>query len=133
MFESGFRSMIESIKGRLDDYLLTPEGRYVTGMSLLFKESAFVREAQIEQDHPEAIVIRVVRQAGYSKHDEPRIRAEAHRRLGSAIRIHFEYVDRIPREPGGKFRFIKSRIPAPFHKANSPGNLIGVASDEASG
>jgi phenylacetate-CoA ligase len=122
--------MIENLEGRLDDYILTPEGRYVTGLSLLFKESPFVREAQIEQDHPEAIVIRVVRQAGYGKHDEQRIRAEAHRRLGSAIRIHCEYVDRIPREPGGKFRFIKSRLPAPVHNANSLGNPIGVASDE---
>ena len=89
-----------------------------------------MREAQIEQDHPEAIVIRLVRQAGYSKHDEQRIRAEAHRRLGSAIRIHCEDGERIPREPGGKFRFIKSRLPAPVHNANSPGSFIEVASDE---
>ena len=89
-------------------------------------------EAQIEQDHPEAIVIRVVRQVGYSKHDEQRIRAEAQRRLGSAIRIHCEYVERIVREPGGKFRFIKSRLPAPVHSANSPGNPIGYAPNEAS-
>lgn len=133
MFESGFRSMIESIKGRLDDYLLTPERPYVTGLSLLFKESPFVRKAQIEQDHPEVIVIRVVRQAGYSKHDEQRIREEAHRRLGSAIRIHFEYVERILREPGNKFRFINSRIPPPVHLPNSPGSFIELHQTSHSG
>jgi phenylacetate-CoA ligase len=111
--------VIENIEGRLDDYIVTPEGRYVTGLSLLFKESDLVREAQIVQDQLEAIVIRLVPQAGYSGTDEQRIRLEAHRRLGNAMRIHFEYVNHIPREPGGKFRFIKSQLSAPFQKFNS--------------
>lgn len=124
--------VIERIEGRLDDYILTPDGRYVTGLSVLFRGVPAVREAQIEQEQPDAVLIRLARNEGYGLSDEGIIRSEARRRLGNSIRIQFEYVDRIPREPGGKFRFIKSRLPEAFRRHGRGGGVNESGVDHGS-
>ncbi|HUK56201.1 MAG TPA: hypothetical protein VLY20_06040 [Nitrospiria bacterium] len=103
--------LVERIEGRVEDYVRTPEGRIVGRLDHLFKDATRVREAQIVQSRPDEVVIRVVRNPGYSPHDEQRIRAEARLRLGDSIRVRFEYVERIDRTAGGKFRFVVSHLP----------------------
>jgi phenylacetate-CoA ligase len=55
-------------------------------------------------------VIRIVKESAYTKRDEQRILEEARVRLGRTIRVSFEYVQDIPREKSGKYRFIVSTI-----------------------
>lgn len=103
--------LIERIEGRIEDYIRTPDGRFVGRLDHLFKDVAHVREAQIVQTHLDEIVIRVVRAPGYNEAVERAVRNEARQRLGDSVTIRFEYVERIERTAAGKFRFIVSQLP----------------------
>jgi phenylacetate-CoA ligase len=102
--------LIERILGRIEDYILTHDGRLIGRLDHLFKESANVEEAQIYQESVNEIVCRIVRTDNYKSEDERAIREEARSRLGTSTKIKFEYLDRIPRGRNGKFCFVVSRL-----------------------
>jgi phenylacetate-CoA ligase len=102
--------LVDRVIGRTDDYILTPDGRFVGRLDHLFKDAVNVKMAQIVQDDVEEMVIRIVKEPAYTKKEERLIRDEARARLGTEIDVHFEYVDDIPRTKNGKFRFIVSNI-----------------------
>ncbi|MHC4564502.1 MAG: phenylacetate--CoA ligase family protein [Planctomycetota bacterium] len=118
--------LIDRIAGRTEDYIVTPDGRFVAGLGNLFKDAIKVRMAQVVQDNSNEITIRIVREVDYAAEDEQRILDEARRRLGRKIGIRFDYVADIPRTKNGKFRFIVSNVHAKklFSKAISFGNEI---------
>jgi phenylacetate-CoA ligase len=100
--------IVERVEGRLEDYVRTPDGRYVGRLDHLFKDARGVREAQLVQTRLDELVVRVVKAGNF---DEQPVRAEARQRLGDAVRLRFEYVDAIKRTPAGKFRFVVSQLP----------------------
>ena len=100
--------LIERIEGRIEDYVRTPDGRFVGRLDHLFKDAKHVREAQIVQVKLDEIVIRVVKENGFDEHV---VLKEARQRLGDSIKIRFEYVSAIERTAAGKFRFIVSQLP----------------------
>jgi phenylacetate-CoA ligase len=102
--------MLERIEGRMEEYIVTPDGRLVGRLDHLFKNAPHVEEAQIIQTDVREVILRIVRAADYSTQDEGQILRESRLRLGGEIHIRFEYVDRIPRGAGGKFPFILSSI-----------------------
>lgn len=101
---------VDRIVGRSDDYIVTPDGRFVGRLGYLFHEATKVTMAQIIQDKIERITIRVVREPGYTAEDEQRILNEARKRLGNEIAIDFDYVSDIPRTKNGKFCLIISNL-----------------------
>lgn len=103
--------LIERVEGRVEDYVRTPDGRFVGRLDHLFKGVEHVREAQIVQERLDEIVLRIIRTTGFNAHDEQAIQAEARQRLGPAMRIKFEYPEVIERAANGKFRFIVSKLP----------------------
>jgi len=102
--------IIERVVGRTEDYVLTPDGRFVGRLDHLFKDAIRVRHAQIVQDQVDEVTIRIVKDRGYTKIDEDEILREALLRLGSSISVRFDYVEEIPRTKNGKFRFIVSNL-----------------------
>ena len=100
--------LVEEIEGRVEDYVVTPEGYLVGRLDHLFKGIAGVREAQIVQRDRSALIVRFVREEAYSERSEGPIREEARTRVGPLMRIVFEYPPRIERGAGGKFRFVVS-------------------------
>ena len=113
--------LIERIVGRTEDYVRTPDGRYIGRLDHLFKSIRHVREAQIVQRRVEEITIRVVRADGYGPRDEQAVLQEARHRLGGAVGVRFEYVPSIERTAAGKFRFIISELPANERQPARPG------------
>jgi phenylacetate-CoA ligase len=103
-------TVIERVVGRTEDYVLTPDGRFVGRLDHLFKDAIRVRHAQIVQDQVDEVTIRIVKDRGYTKIDEDEILREALLRLGSSISVRFDYVEEIPRTKNGKFRFIVSKL-----------------------
>jgi phenylacetate-CoA ligase len=103
-------TLLQSIVGRTEDYVLTPDGRFVGRLDHLFKEAPRVRTAQIVQERLDRVRLRIVREEGYGPQDEEIIRREARYRLGDAVAVEFEYVNDIPRTKGGKHRFVVSTI-----------------------
>jgi phenylacetate-CoA ligase len=102
--------LLDSIDGRVEDYVVTPDGRMIGRLDHILKGNLPVREAQIEQTALDSLVIRIVRSAGYGEKDERAILEETRIRVGSSIRIRCEYVDAIPRLPNGKLKFVISRV-----------------------
>jgi phenylacetate-CoA ligase len=98
------------VDGRIEDYVVTPDGRYVGRMDHVFKEQLDVAEAQILQNDASSVEVLVVRRATYDEESERSLLKEFRMRLGERIRIDLRYVDSIPRERNGKFRAVKSQV-----------------------
>ena len=90
--------------------MVTPDGRRVGRLDHIFKQQSEVAEAQIRQEGPEAIDVLIVPLEGYSEASTKRLLRDIRSRLGSEIEIRIERVKRIPREPNGKFRAVKSTV-----------------------
>ena len=98
------------IDGRIEDFVVTPEGRWIGRLDHIFKDQLDVREAQILQQDPGAIEVRVVPRDSYDDESEQGLLGEIRSRLGDTIRVDIVRVREIPREPNGKFRAVKSTV-----------------------
>jgi phenylacetate-CoA ligase len=101
---------VERIDGRIESYILTPDGRQAGRLDFLFKDSAHIEEAQLVQHELESVTIKIVRNDHYTTQDEEALLTLTRRYLGDVIRIDLEYVSAIPRTSNGKFRQIVSTI-----------------------
>lgn len=101
---------VEKIDGRIESYIVTPDGRQHGRLDFLFKESAHIEEAQLVQDAEDHLRVRVVRAPEYSSGDEEQLWKDLRAYLGDQIRIDLEYLDEIPRAANGKFRQIVSEV-----------------------
>jgi phenylacetate-CoA ligase len=98
------------VDGRIEDYVATPDGRLVGRLDHIFKDQLAVAEAQILQETPAAIEVRVVPRPEWDAASERELRKEIHARLGDEIRVDLCLVDAIEREPNGKLRAVKSKV-----------------------
>jgi len=103
-------TIVDYIVGRIEDYIVTPDGRYVGRLDHLFKDAKYIRNAQLEQRSIDELIIRIEREAGYSSKVESTILKEARKRLGNNMTFVFEYVSEIPKDHNGKFKFIIQRM-----------------------
>jgi len=102
--------LVEKVVGRVEDYIITPDGRYVGRLDHIFKEAHNVSEAQIIQKELSKITLNIVPRSAYTKRDEKNILKETRNRLGNQIGIEVNYLKEISRLPNGKFPFIISRL-----------------------
>lgn len=101
---------VEKIDGRIDSYVITPDGRQLGRLGFMFKETEAIEEAQFVQDRIDHLFVRVVRNARYGASDEANLVRSLRAYLGDQIKIELDYVSAIPREPNGKFRVIVSEV-----------------------
>jgi phenylacetate-CoA ligase len=99
---------VASIQGRIEDVVVTPDGRHVGRLDAAFKYSPGIRLSRIVQRTPREIRIDIVKAATYSTQDGETLERELRARLGSAIGIHFNFVKEIPVESNGKIKFVIS-------------------------
>lgn len=98
------------LDGRVEDYVLTPDGRLVGRVDHIFKQQLDVAEAQILQNDQGSIDVLIVPRSTYSSSSERSLIREIRARLGDEIKIEIQLRDSIPREANGKFRAVKSRL-----------------------
>jgi phenylacetate-CoA ligase len=101
--------IIRRIEGRMDDVIVTPDGRRIGRLDPVFKGAIPVIEAQIIQEHLENIRVRFVPAANYTESDGVEIVRQLQNYIGD-IDIELEAVDRIPRTDNGKFRSVISKV-----------------------
>ncbi len=104
------RPILESIDGRIEDHVVTPDGRRLGRLDHVFKDTLQIREAQLYQPSPERLVVRIVPRPGYGDRDQDYLERELRSRLGRDILIHYEQVESIPRSANGKFRAVISDV-----------------------
>jgi phenylacetate-CoA ligase len=112
--------IIDHIAGRDDDFLITPDGRYVGRLDFVFKAVDTVRESQIVQEDLHTIVIRIAPLPGFTNADEQTVMAKLRERIGGGMNIRVEIVDSIPRGASGKFRYVISKVKPELLRAASP-------------
>jgi len=102
--------LIHSMDGRMEDYLVLPNGTRIGRLDHIFKNAVHVNEAQFVQEDPWNITIRIVRGAGFSSIDESKLRREISQRIGVDANLRFEYIESIPRTRNGKLRLVVSKM-----------------------
>ena len=100
----------DSIEGRADDVVFTPDGRRVGRLDPVFKADLRIREAQIVQENLTSVRVNVVPAPGFGPRDEREIVRGLRQRLGDSMGITVESVDSIPRTEAGKLRAVISRV-----------------------
>jgi phenylacetate-CoA ligase len=102
--------IVQRIDGRKEDYVVTRSGALLGRLDHIFKDMVNVREAQIVQQNPGFITLRIVKGPNYTDRDEQRLRAETFQRTGREVQFVIEYVAQIPRTKNGKLRFVVSSV-----------------------
>jgi phenylacetate-CoA ligase len=96
------------IIGRVDDMIVTPDGRQVGRIDHIFKGLYGIRECQVIQEEEDLIRLLIVRDVDFNQ--QSLLLANISERLGADMRVELQFVDSVPRSPSGKFRGVISRI-----------------------
>jgi len=104
------RPILERIDGRIEDYIVTPDGRRIGRMDHIFKDTLDIKEAQIVQRTQEELMVRLVPRATFDESSRRHLEREFRKRLGTSMSIEYELVGMIPREANGKFRAVISEV-----------------------
>ncbi len=102
---------LKSIEGRIDDVLLTPDGRRVGRLDTVFKSDWPIREAQIVQERLDLVRLRYVPDASYTPDVGHEMIAELRKRMGD-VAIELEPTESIARTSNGKFRAVICNLSA---------------------
>jgi phenylacetate-coenzyme A ligase PaaK-like adenylate-forming protein len=105
--------VLERIFGRLDDVLVTPDGRRIGRLDPVFKGRRTIREAQLVQESASGVTVRIVPGPDYTDDDGLAVVKELEARLGPAMRMTVELVTGIERTAGGKFLAVVNQCRRP--------------------
>lgn len=109
--------IMDSLEGRVADYVVTPEGNYISGISLTENFAMHlpgVKQMQIIQEEIDFLVFKIVKGENFSDQTVADINRLAFERFGERMRFIIEYVASIQSERSGKYRFCVSNISNPF-------------------
>lgn len=104
--------LLAEIEGRTTDFIRTPDGTVVHGLALIYvlRDLPEIEEFKIVQESLTKIRLLLVTSSRDRESLEAGVRDQFHRRLGDAVVVEFDYVDRIEREATGKFRYVVSHL-----------------------
>jgi phenylacetate-CoA ligase len=109
--------LLERLEGREADYVVTPRGELISGISLTENFAVLVpgvAQLQVIQETVHRFLFRIVRGPDFGPASLERLRAMVAERFGPDVTYACEYVARIPQEASGKYRFCISRVEKPF-------------------
>lgn len=99
---------IDRIVGRLDDVIVTPDGRRVGRIDPIFKAVSTLHEARVVQTRLDQVRLEVVTANAFTEGDGEELLCQLRMRLGPLVKIELVRVDRIPRTKRGKLRTVES-------------------------
>ena len=97
-------TVLGGIEGRVDDCIITKDGKRVGRLDHVFKDLSGIREGQIVQENENRIVVRIVKGNNYSNEDSHSLVKNLKMRVGEEMELNLEFVAKIPRTKNGKFR-----------------------------
>ncbi len=104
--------VVESVIGRIDDYIVTPSGKVIGRLNNVVKYSHNCKETQIYQPDINNLVVRIVPDKFFTKNDGDVILNRLQRRIGEKMHCRLENVSSIPRSSRGKFKAVISKVNA---------------------
>jgi phenylacetate-CoA ligase len=115
--------LIERVVGREADYVLTPAGTLISGISLTDHFATEIRGAaqvQLVQEKLTHLKLRLVPSDGFGPESHKQIEKLVRTTFGPDMRHEVELVDTIPPEPSGKYRFCVSPVATAYLKSLAP-------------
>jgi phenylacetate-CoA ligase len=110
---------LQSVAGRVTDFLVGCEGRLVSGVFLatyVVAQRPSLGQVQIHQHRPAAVTYRVKPGRDFRPDDANYLCSTTRQYLGDRAEVEVEVVDDLPAEASGKFLFSRSTVAPPFLK-----------------
>lgn len=107
---------LKKIFGRHTDFLYTPDGRSLSGISIMVNlaiEIPGIWQVQVIQDKLDHLLFRIVRTDQFGEHSLIRLAEEVPNFFGKAMSYDVEYVESLSRTPRGKYQFSICNIEKP--------------------
>ncbi len=106
--------LIKEIQGRTTDFVVAHDGTVMHGLALVYivRDLPGIVKFKIMQESLENTKILLVTDITFDRNNESRIRTAMKQRLGLNVIIDIEFVDDIPAEASGKFRYVTSKVVA---------------------
>jgi phenylacetate-CoA ligase len=105
--------VLERIEGREADYVVTPSGSLISGISLTENFALHIpgtAQVQVVQESLHLLRVRLVPDETFGDASRRQIEWLVHEMFGPTVRCEVELVDAIPQEPSGKYRFCISKF-----------------------
>ena len=105
--------ILKDIQGRSTDFVVAEDGTVLHGLSLIYilRDMPAVRAFKIVQETRSHTRALIVPEAGASTDGLDRTVIEGfRRRLGAGVAVSVEFVESIPAEKSGKFRYVVSHV-----------------------
>ncbi len=102
--------VIKHIQGRMDDIVLTPDGRKIGFLDFMCHDDLNIKEVQLVQKQIDKIDVYIVKKDGYTAIHQDKLLRRIRAELGGEIEYDLIYADSIPRLPNGKFKLIVSEL-----------------------
>lgn len=115
--------LLERVVGREADYVLTPGGMLISGISLtdhFATEICGAAQVQIVQEKLTFLRLRMVAGAGFGADSHRQIETLVRDTFGPRMEYAVELVDAIPQEASGKYRFCVSPVATAYLKSLAP-------------
>ena len=109
--------LFSRIEGRVADYVVTSRGEYISGISLttfFACELPDFAQIQIIQEEVDQFLFHLVKGEQYSDECLKKLDVLVKNRFGEDTRYEYRFMDRIPQEASGKYRFCISKVPKNF-------------------
>ena len=108
--------LISSIEGRINDFVVTPEGKVIHSYFFpgLFKDFYNIKQFQVIQRTVDKLLIKIVAKNELTKSEEETILQKIRGVVGRNMEIEVVQVDSIPPTRSGKRRFVISNVLPPF-------------------
>ncbi len=104
--------LVKEIQGRSTDFVVAADGTVIHGLALIYtvRDVPGVQRFKIVQHSLDHTELFLVTKPPFNAEGEARILKDYKGRLGQDVTVTFTYVDEIPREASGKFRYVVSKV-----------------------
>ncbi len=104
--------MLAEIQGRATDFVVAHDSTVMHGLALIYviRDLAGIESFKIIQETIDRTRVLIVPGPGFDPAIRGHIADGIRRRLGQAVQVSVELVDRVPQETSGKFRYVESRV-----------------------
>ena len=109
--------LIEKIEGRVADFLVSPDGRLVSGISLTDHFAGHipgVAQIQIVQEKVDLLTLNIVRDENFGEKSKQTISDLIREFFGGEMGIRYEFMKQIPQTASGKYRFTICKVENEF-------------------
>jgi phenylacetate-CoA ligase len=109
--------LIERIEGRTADFLMKPGGELVSGISLTDHFAGHipgVGQIQLIQEERDLLTLNIVRDEAFDDESVNKIRVLVADFFGEEMKLLLNFMDEIPFEKSGKYRFTICKVKHEF-------------------